>query len=92
MISQTQASSVRCEPKSFGRIGSGCHYECHRHHRHVNISSEMFGYLEISSYQDKISDQFIFSSTGAVADLGAHLVLQQMFYGNMFTDTPLLDG
>merc|ERR1712013_682349 len=30
--------------------------------------------------------------TGAVADLGAHLVLQQMFYGNMFTDTPLLDG
>jgi len=30
--------------------------------------------------------------TGAVADLGAHLVLQQIFYGNMFTDTPLLDG
>ena len=29
---------------------------------------------------------------GAVADLGAHLVLQQIFYGNMFTDTPLLDG
>merc|ERR1712227_990250 len=28
-----QACSVRCEPKSFGRIGSGCHYECHRHHR-----------------------------------------------------------
>merc|ERR1711862_407481 len=24
--------------------------------------------------------------TGAVADLGAHLVLQQIFYGNMFTD------
>merc|ERR1711872_834575 len=30
--------------------------------------------------------------TGAVADLGAHLVLQQMFYGDMFTDTSLLDG
>merc|ERR1712189_145999 len=30
--------------------------------------------------------------TGAVADLGAHLVLQQIFYGSMFTDTPLLDG
>merc|ERR1712183_85691 len=30
--------------------------------------------------------------TGAVADLGAHLVLQQIFYGNMFTDTLLLDG
>merc|ERR1711970_518589 len=30
--------------------------------------------------------------TGAVADLGAHLVLQQIFYGNMFTNTPLLDG
>merc|ERR1712055_201889 len=30
--------------------------------------------------------------TGAVADLGAHLVLQQIFYGDMFTDTPLLDG
>merc|ERR1712107_85566 len=28
-----QACSVRGEPKSFGRIGSGCHYECHRHHR-----------------------------------------------------------
>merc|ERR1712088_422536 len=28
-----QASSVRCEPKSFGRIGSSCHYECHCHHR-----------------------------------------------------------
>ena len=48
--------------------------------------------MEISSYKDKISDQFILSSKGAVADLGAHLVLQQMFYGNMFTDTPLLDG
>merc|ERR1712055_509110 len=30
--------------------------------------------------------------TGAVTDLGAHLVLRQIFYGKMFTDTPLLDG
>merc|ERR1711874_857724 len=28
-----KACSVRCEPKSFGRIGSSCHYECHHHHR-----------------------------------------------------------